>query len=195
MAPFAQRVHRHEIHYFQKSISNSLTIQYDVLNIASDTLDIIYDVRELSVSNSLEIRYNILKGGVQIKNAHATVALPHSARLEDVEFTLWVKSPIIVPVICKVKLKSNLLLNMIRKVNVKSALITLGRGATKFKSAIITPIESTYKIKSPLLIHANGYRTNIEGTTIPHPDIDKFKNKEKIKKVLFKHLLSSIDDE
>lgn len=52
------RVHRHNIVPLTHTVSNTLTIKYDILNTVSNTLEIQYDIRNL-VSNTLELLYDI----------------------------------------------------------------------------------------------------------------------------------------
>jgi len=53
-----QRVHRHDVAYMSKGVRASLTLRYDMAGIVSDVLNIRWDIFNL-ISKSLELLYSI----------------------------------------------------------------------------------------------------------------------------------------
>jgi len=70
---FFSRVHRHDVAYLSKGVSNTLTlkydmagittktvdIQYDIFTIIADTLVLLYDIPLTYVSDTIELLYSI----------------------------------------------------------------------------------------------------------------------------------------
>ena len=216
-----QRADRHEVAQQSGGVFKELQIVYDVRQLATEDLQIVYDIRILAgksleflydirqlaakpldvvwdiaqtAGKSLQIIYDILAEGVKLVGTHARVALPRGLEYQDVEYTFWLKSPILVNTTVSYRLFSAILKGVKETFRIKSALLRPIQTSFKLKSPLLQNTESTYQIKSSLLQTIKEYRVNVKSKTIPKEEYRNI-DKNKVKKLLLLNLVETLNDE
>jgi len=136
----------------------------------------------LNNGNQVLLNAEGITHGVDIVGTHPTpMVFRRGEQLLDVEFTFWINAALLIKTYTTFRAFACILRNVGSNVKVKSCLRR--------------NVESSAKIKSGLLREQKSDKINIKSHTIPSKDLEKFKDKAKLKKVLLRKLREIMEDD
>ena len=127
------------------------------------------------------ILYN-LQVGITLVGTHPTPMLfRRGEQLIDVEFTFWLRAALLIKTYTTIRAFGCLIRNLASHI--------------KIKSCLRRSVESSSKVKSALLKESSSRKINVSADTIPSKNIEHFKNKVNLKKVLLRKLKEMMDED
>jgi len=120
--------------------------------------------------------------GVVLAGTHPTqLVFARGEQLIDVEFTFWLRAALLIRTLITFRTFSCLIRNVASNI--------------KLKSCLRRNVESSAKVKSALLRKESSKKVNVKSHTIPSKNLEQFKDKAKLKKVLLRKLKEMMDED